>query len=62
MVETPLVQQCEKDDQEDVQYDPISIITIVSTSTVHNYLDFVIKDEFDRNTALMNHLIAVIMW
>lgn len=62
MVETPLVQQCEKDDQEDVQYDPISIITIVSTSTVHNYSDFVIKDEFDRNTALMNHLIAVIMW
>lgn len=62
MVETSLVQQCEKDDQENVQYDPISIITIVSTSTVHNYSDFVIKDEFDRNTALMNHLIAVIMW
>lgn len=32
-METPLVQQCEKDGQEDVQYDTISIMTIVYSRT-----------------------------
>lgn len=64
-METPLIQQCEKDEkdgQEDVQYDTISIMTIVYSRTTQNYADFIIKVKYDRNTVLMNHLIAFIIW
>lgn len=62
MVETPLVQQCEKDGQEDAQHDTISIRINVYSRTVHHYADFIIKVKYDRNTVLMNHLIAFIIW
>lgn len=61
-METPLVQQNEEDGQEDEQYDTISNMTIVYSRTVNNYADFIIKVKYDMNTALMNHLIAFIIW
>lgn len=61
-METPLVQQCEKDGQEDAQNVTMSIMTIVYSRALHNYPDFIIKVNYDRNTALMNNLIALIIW